>query len=261
MGPIHAIKLTPQFDCNWLQILENHVDQSHPPILHQDTEGGAKAVNTTRGRIDEVTEMEYLETPWGIRRRQERKGWADLDLIAFPCTQRIFNDFSIKVPIDDTHTRQYSIYTEMPLDGSDKADRASTHAIEYYLESPGDGKTPSDAIHPFARYRMDLLRFQDVMALETQGPIADRTVERLATADRGVVLLREMLKREIEKVQRGLDPLGVVREPGEEVIDTLFPRYVELVEKGEIRPPVYRTGGTRLYSSEPGLNPRSEWLG
>ena len=33
-------------------------------------------------------------------------------------------------------------------------------------------------------------------------------------------MLREMLRREIEKVQRGLDPLGVVREPDHEMIDT-----------------------------------------
>jgi hypothetical protein len=61
---------------------------------------------------------------------------------------------------------------------------------------------------------------QDHMAWETQGPIANRTVERLATSDRGIVMLREMLKREIDKAQRGLDPLGVVRDPEHAIIDT-----------------------------------------
>jgi 5,5'-dehydrodivanillate O-demethylase len=58
------------------------------------------------------------------------------------------------------------------------------------------------------------------MAWETQGPIADREHERLATTDRGVVMLRQMFFREMEKVERGEDPLGVVRDPNHEIIDT-----------------------------------------
>jgi 5,5'-dehydrodivanillate O-demethylase len=59
------------------------------------------------------------------------------------------------------------------------------------------------------------------MAWETQGPIADRVHERLATSDRGIVMFRELTKREIAKVQQGLDPLGLVREPSQDtMIDT-----------------------------------------
>ena len=62
---------------------------------------------------------------------------------------------------------------------------------------------------------------QDHLAWETQGPIADRTRERLATSDRGIVLLREVMKREILRVQQGLDPKGVIRDPAQNgVIDT-----------------------------------------
>jgi hypothetical protein len=61
---------------------------------------------------------------------------------------------------------------------------------------------------------------QDYMAWETQGPIADRTVERLATTDRGIVMLREMLRAEIEKVHRGEDPRCVIRDPNHDLIDT-----------------------------------------
>lgn len=59
------------------------------------------------------------------------------------------------------------------------------------------------------------------MSWETQGPLADRTKERLATSDRGVVMLREMMKREIEKVRSALDPIGVIRDPSQNtIIDT-----------------------------------------
>ena len=74
---------------------------------------------------------------------------------------------------------------------------------------------------------MDEVQAQDHMAWETQGPIADRSVERLATADRGIVMYRAMLKREIERVQQGLDPVGVIRDPAHEMIDTKLSQTIE----------------------------------
>jgi 5,5'-dehydrodivanillate O-demethylase len=68
---------------------------------------------------------------------------------------------------------------------------------------------------------MDAVQAQDHMAWETQGPIADRTRERLTSSDRGIVLLREVMFREIKKVQQGLDPMGVVRDPAKNpLLDT-----------------------------------------
>ena len=61
---------------------------------------------------------------------------------------------------------------------------------------------------------------QDHLAWETQGPIADRSREHLSDSDRGVVLLRRVLKEQIERVQRGENPLGVIRDPQLAMIDT-----------------------------------------
>ena len=58
------------------------------------------------------------------------------------------------------------------------------------------------------------------MAWETQGPIANRTKEHLSYSDRGVVLLRRITKEQIEKVQRGEDPMGVQRGEHPEMINT-----------------------------------------
>jgi 5,5'-dehydrodivanillate O-demethylase len=60
---------------------------------------------------------------------------------------------------------------------------------------------------------VDTLNGQDMMAWVTQGPIADRTNERLATTDSGVILLRKLLEEQIERVERGEDPIAVVRDP------------------------------------------------
>jgi 5,5'-dehydrodivanillate O-demethylase len=81
-------------------------------------------------------------------------------------------------------------------------------------------KTPEDGHYPFATYRMNEVPAQDYMAWETQGPIAPRPVERLATSDRGVIMYREMMLREIERVQQGHDPKWVIRDPNHDVIET-----------------------------------------
>ena len=51
------------------------------------------------------------------------------------------------------------------------------------------------------------------MAWITQGAIVDRTLEHLGASDKGVALYRRVLKREMKKVQEGLDPMGVLRDP------------------------------------------------
>ena len=254
-GNVTAVKIVPRRDCNWLQIVENNVDQAHVYILHQSTvPGGRPGSNTGSGIIEGLASIEYWEEPFGIRRRQvHANGYDDSDLMVFPSTQRIFNLLSIKVPIDDVSTCQYTVSTDLQLGGGSVDEsqsgwnstqtrfgsaELSTQPLEgsdgdiaYYIESAGDGKSPPDAVHPEAKYRMDKLRFQDFTMLETQGAVAPRTSERLATSDRGVVLLRTILGREMEKVQQGLDPIGVIRDPDHDPIDTNLQSYVKMVER------------------------------
>jgi 5,5'-dehydrodivanillate O-demethylase len=51
------------------------------------------------------------------------------------------------------------------------------------------------------------------MVMFTQGDIADRSLENLAPSDRGVVLYRRVLLEQLERIARGEEPLGVVRDP------------------------------------------------
>ena len=55
-------------------------------------------------------------------------------------------------------------------------------------------------------------REQDRVAQESQGLIADRTKEHLATSDQGILMLRKMIRDSIEAVQQGKDPIGVIRD-------------------------------------------------
>jgi 5,5'-dehydrodivanillate O-demethylase len=64
-------------------------------------------------------------------------------------------------------------------------------------------------------FSLEYVDSQDIMAWVTQGPIADRTLERLGTTDVGIVTLRKMLLRELAKVERGEDPMCVIRDPAQ----------------------------------------------
>ena len=47
----------------------------------------------------------------------------------------------------------------------------------------------------------------------TQGATADRSQERLGESDAGIILYRKMLKEQLDKIQRGEDPINVIRDP------------------------------------------------
>jgi 5,5'-dehydrodivanillate O-demethylase len=58
-----------------------------------------------------------------------------------------------------------------------------------------------------------MLDAQDIMTWIAQGAIADRTIENLASNDRGVTQYRRMLVRELKNIAAGNDPMGVLRAP------------------------------------------------
>jgi 5,5'-dehydrodivanillate O-demethylase len=57
---------------------------------------------------------------------------------------------------------------------------------------------------------------QDIVAWVGQGRIADRTRENLGASDRGIAMLRRRLLEDIDEVQAGRDPKGVLRAPAGE---------------------------------------------
>jgi 5,5'-dehydrodivanillate O-demethylase len=63
------------------------------------------------------------------------------------------------------------------------------------------------------QYKMNMVSAQDSMAWETQGGLTDRTQERLGAGDEGIVMLRKLLREQIEIVRQGGEPMGLIRDP------------------------------------------------
>jgi 5,5'-dehydrodivanillate O-demethylase len=227
----HWLRALPQLDCNWLQAMENSVDTAHLHILHQElVTDGFKVQSTTRGTIDNLEKFEVVEFARGIlKRRFFKDGKIEEHPLLFPTVLRQANRTQIRVPIDDTHT--WIVYVHFVPDSAEPRENKDEVPVDYRKPF----KNPPDTRHPFTKHRLDEVDAQDFMAWETQGPILDRTRERLAASDRGVVMYREMLRREIEKVAQGLDPMNVMRDPDHAIIDTKMDESLHAGKAGSVR--------------------------
>ena len=106
----------------------------------------------------------------------------------------------IRVPVDDTTTWML-FYTVHAPDGAPLPEHPPTVDYEYeWLDANGE-------------HIVDYIEGQDVMAWVTQGPVADRTAERITKSDVGVIALRRMFRDSVAAVAEGRDPVAVVREP------------------------------------------------
>ena len=215
---VRKISVHPQLDANWFQAMENSVDPAHLQVLHQEFGGrnGRVPASTTRGFTDDVEEFTFYEVPYGgiMKKRLYKNGMLDEHPLIFPNVLRQGPSTQIRVPIDDEHTWHVHVNFWPNEDGSivDNED-PEVNYIEPYRDPP-------DKLHPFTHYKMNSVIAQDHYAWETQGPLANRAAEHLSYSDRGVVMLRRLLKQQIERVQMGLDPVGVVRDDNHEIIDT-----------------------------------------
>ena len=77
---------------------------------------------------------------------------------------------------------------------------------------------------------------QDEMGWIGQGGVSDRTIEHLVTSDKGIMMMHNMLLENIEKVERGEDPIGVVRDP-----EVNFPQ-IDIRIEGVARQPFVLAG-------------------
>ena len=208
----------PQLNANWFQAMENSMDPAHLQILHQEFIGrGRKPVSTTRGFTDDVESYEFYVTDYGglMKKRTYVNGMVDEHPVLFPNILRQGASSQFRVPIDDTHTIHMRMFFYPTEDGSEPED-----AFEPEITFEDPIKEDPEKSHPETRFILHSVNSQDQMAWETQGPISNRSAEHLSYSDRGVVLLRRHMKEQIERVQRGEDPVGYQRDPDHPIIDT-----------------------------------------
>lgn len=112
------------------------------------------------------------------------------------------NQLQIGVPIDDTTTWHVTYDVYIPPPGVIAPEQTSSIA---YVDVPLKDEN--------GEWVLDCVLSQDMVAWWSQGPLTDRSVEHLATTDVVVIGYRNLLKEQIELVQKGGEPMNVFRDP------------------------------------------------
>ncbi len=188
--------------CNWLQHFENVMDPLHVPVLHGSFSGAQFTDQMSlmpevrfAASSDRVTSTQLRKLDSGqVHRRVSEALLPTVRAVASP---RAEGDGTCSLlgwvlPLDDTSFR---IYT---------AGRVTAPGALELIRSHFNGKLWSQLTE------VEHQRFPgDYEAQVSQGPITLHSEEHLVSSDRGVVMLRTLLERQVEAVARGENPAGV----------------------------------------------------
>ncbi|MBN9084096.1 MAG: phenoxybenzoate dioxygenase [Rhizobiales bacterium 62-17] len=203
-GGDDTVEIVP---CNWLQDWENIMDPFHIPILHTSFSGVQFVPE-----FGVMPQVHWEHAPTGMQYTAYRKldDGREVDrvtLALFPHV-RIVPSVQLApgpamgigwvVPVDDTNFRLFHAmrvpegFNGMPsLPGKKWSEKSE----EEHQRFPGDWE-----------------------AQVGQGPISLHSEENLAGSDKGIVMLRRLLKQQIKIVEDGGDPLGVIYDPAQQVM-------------------------------------------
>ena len=235
----HTFAFKGLMECNWLQALEVGIDPAHASYLHRffedediaDSYGrqfrgatiGADIPMTRllrefgRPRI-EVHETEYGLQIAALRQINETVAHIRVTNMAFPHGFVIpMNEHMTitqwHVPVDDTHCYWYAIFTSFtePVDRAQmRAQRLKLYTLPDYIprknHSNDYGFDPHEQATSTYTGMGDDINVHDQWAVESMGPIQDRTREHLGSSDKAIIAYRRMLFRAIDEVAEGRDP-------------------------------------------------------
>lgn len=199
--------------CNWVQCMDNSMDPLHFEYLHahygnyyNSRHGKPPVMKTPRHLKIDFDVFEY-----GIYKRRLLEGqtedcddWQIGHPVLFPNILAVGSaasfSYQIRVPVDDT-TTIHLLYSMTVRKRGEPRQEAPTVRREQVLWDE------------YGRVVGDQVLRQDEMAWIGQGPISERTIEHLVTSDKGIALYHNLLLENADKVERGEDPMGTVRDP------------------------------------------------
>ena len=196
----------PVLPCNWLQHYENLVDPFHVVILHS-TFSGTQFVPqmavmpevTWEVAEQSVRTISIRKLPDGkTLRRISEAGLPTLRVIPSPRIGRygVVESLGWVLPIDDHSFRIFVV------------GRVREKGELVKMRSRLNGKLWEELTEE------EHQQFPgDYEAQVSQGAIAAHSDEHLASSDRGIVMLRRLLQKQLDALQQGTDPAGVSFDP------------------------------------------------
>jgi phthalate 4,5-dioxygenase oxygenase subunit len=232
----HTFAFKGLFECNWLQALEVGIDPAHASYLHrffEDEDTSESYGKQFRGasadsdlpitkvlREFDLPEIQVATTDYGmrlttLRKVSEAQTHVRVTNVVFPQAFVIpmSSEMTISqwhVPVDDTHCYWYAIFTSFtgPVDKQQMRDqRLALYELPGYTSRRNKrndyGYDVEEQLSQTYTGMGDDINVHDQWAVESQGPIQDRTREHLGSTDKGIVAFRRMLVKAIEATQEG----------------------------------------------------------
>jgi nitrite reductase/ring-hydroxylating ferredoxin subunit len=258
----HTFAFKGLIECNWLQALEVGIDPAHASFLHRFFEDGDSKDSygkQFRGASDgsdlpmtyvlrefprpqiEVETTEYGLRLTALRRINERTTHVRVTNQYFPQAFVIPMSAEMTItqwhmPVDDTRCYWYAIFTSFagPVDRAQmRAQRLESYSLPDYLPKKHRGNeygfdVEEQATSTYTGMGQDI-NVHDQWAVESQGPIQDRTKETLASSDKAIAAYRRLLMRAIAAEEEGksslmvLDEAAAARLTGPGTIDGMAP--------------------------------------
>ncbi|GAA5233274.1 aromatic ring-hydroxylating dioxygenase subunit alpha [Verticiella sediminum] len=228
----HTFAFKGLLECNWLQALEVGIDPAHASYLHRFFEDedtaesygkqfrGASAdsdmpitkVLREYGRPEiRVEPTDYGMRLTALRRLSEERTHVRVTNLWFP--QAFVIPMSAEmtisqwhVPVDDTSCYWYAIFTSFtePVDKAQmREQRLELYELPDYTSRRNKRNNygydvGEQASQTYTGMGHDI-NVHDQWAIESQGPIQDRTREHLGTSDKGIIAYRRLLVDAIER--------------------------------------------------------------
>ena len=232
----HVFAFKGLWSCNWLQALEIGIDPAHASFLHRflededPSEGYGKQFRDTAGqteipmtqllRMYPRPEIEVEATDYGmrliaLRHLDDGRTHVRVTNQIFPCAIAIpmSNEMTITqwhVPIDDHHCYWYSMFTSFgdPVDKKlMREQRLKEHRLPDY--APIKNASNNYGYDPDEQRRVTYtgmgldINVHDQWAVESMGPVQDRTHEHLGRTDAGIIQNRRRLRAAIKELEDG----------------------------------------------------------
>ena len=260
----HTFAFKGLWRCNWLQAFEVGIDPAHPSFLHRyladesldDTYGRqfrAASVGTVDGERWPMTrvmrefhrpEIRHEAVGEGLVRLTTLRAMTDelthvrVTHAAFPATfviplSETMTITQLHVPVDDASTYWYSFFTsfDQPVDRETmRAQRLACVSMPDF--APLHGRHDNWGFDPSEQREKTYLgmgeadiNLHDQWAVESMGPIQDRTEEHLGTSDKVIMANRRTLLKAIDTVAAGGEPPrpDAVGRTGPDTIDCIAP--------------------------------------
>lgn len=245
----HVFAFKGLWHCNWMQAFEVGIDPAHTSFLHRffsdeslDDSYGRQFRNASAGVVGgerwpmsrvmrefHQPEIRVDAMPYGmrlttLRRMSDEMTHTRVTHSIFPHTfviplSETMTITQMHVPVDDTRTYWYSLFTSFAEPVNKEAMRGQRlRFVELpdYIPKAGRhnhwGYNPEEqATRTYLGMGEDDINVHDQWACESMGMISDRTREHLGTSDRAIIAYRRTLKQAIDEVAAGRLPPGVAQ--------------------------------------------------